>query len=197
MRAGIDLSLRSTGIAIATQNYTFKLVKVPSTLTEEGLLIESCGSIMSVLKEFKVTHVNLEGLSHGSKSSSKDVIAGNFWILRCAMHEAGIEVNILPVSMWRAPLFNSEERKEMRRNTSLYRELKKIIKLTKTRVRKMELVKENIGVIEASSIKIQTFLKCPEGIKKAILAVTGDAGRFDLSDAYFLSECNKKLFTSP
>lgn len=198
MRAGIDLSLRSTGIAIATPGiHTFRLIKVLSKYTEEELLLKSCRRIMSVLKEFEVTQVNLEGLSFGSVSSSKDIIAGNFWLLRCAMREENIEVNILPVAMWRSPLFTAADRHNLKHYTVLYNELKAQMKGVKSRDEKLRMIEENLEIIEGSSIKMQTFLKCPEDVKRAILDTADDSGKFDLSDAYFLCECGKKSFTTP
>lgn len=196
MRAGIDLSLRSTGIAIDTPGiHTFRLVKL-TEYDEEELLLRSCKRIMSILREFGVTQVNLEGLSFGSVSSSKDIIAGNFWMLRCALHEAGIEVNILPVSMWRSPLFTAADRHNLKHYAAVYTELKKEIKAVKTRAGKLKLIQDNLEAIEGSSVKIQTFLKCPDDVRAEILKVASDAGKFDLADAYFLCECSKKSFTN-
>lgn len=173
MIAGIDLSLRSTGIAINGQE--FHLIKTNENLNDVELLEYISDSVIEYLKHKNLSRINLEGLSFGSISGSKDIIAGNFWHLKCRLtQEFGNIVRIVPVLSWRSPLFSKEERKVMKHYACLAKDAEK-------------RSKERAQYKQLSDIKYNTWLKLPEQVKTLINNITTDNSRFDLTDAYWLS----------
>jgi hypothetical protein len=119
---GIDLSMRSAGLCGRSGVLAdFKQLKTD----DEQLLVEVAAEIRAFLKKHCPDTVNLEGLSFGSISGSKDIIAGLFWYVRCMIYTdfPEIKVNIVPVLSWRSPLFDKAERKQIKEYTA---ELKKV-----------------------------------------------------------------------
>ncbi len=184
MHLGIDLSLRSAGLHI---NNNFKLIQI-SNLNDEDLLIKIADEICKFISETNPTQINIEGLSFNSISGSKDIIAGNFWNLRCSLKKEFplIPIKIIPVTQWRNPLFTKNDRKTLKENVILYKENKISLKGLKGIERKEAIIKNKELELNAS-IKYQTFLKLPLDIQTKINNITLDNGRWDLTDAYFIS----------
>lgn len=188
---GIDLSLRSTGLCFSSERkVVFELVQLKKENDEE-LIIESSTKILEFInnlrKKEEVDYINLEGLSFGSTSSSKDILAGNFWFLRCILKTElpDIPLRIIPVSSWRSPLFNKEERRSMKESDQKMKELKKL--------KNKDLKDEIKSLDELSSIKHQTYLKLPEiALNNLPKGLTGKNGLYDLTDAYFISRFTPK-----
>ena len=112
---GIDLSLRSTGIIRMSQDkelLDFEIVR-SVTLKEERLLLHNTKKIMKFIKRDKTYCVALEGLSFGGKSAMKDVIDGNYWMVRCAIRKFNKKIFIgsIPVLTWRNDILSKLERK--------------------------------------------------------------------------------------
>lgn len=184
MKLGIDLSLRSAGLCF---NNEFKLIQI-AKLNDEELLIEIANQICSFIHNCKPVEINIEGLSFNSISGSKDIIAGNFWYLRCRIHTEfpTIPINIIPVTQWRNPLFTKEERKMLKENTTFFNKNKISLTGLKGEERKEAQLKNKELEMNAS-IKYNTYLKLPDDIKDIINNITQDAGRWDLTDAYWIS----------
>lgn len=184
MKLGIDLSLRSAGLCF---NNEFKLIQI-TKLNDEELLIEISNQICSFIHKCKPNEINIEGLSFNSISGSKDIIAGNFWYLRCRIHceFPDIPINIIPVTQWRNPLFTKEERKQLKENVKILKENKISLKGLIGEERKEAQLKNKELELNAS-IKYNTFLKLPDDIKNIINNITQDEGRWDLTDAYWIS----------
>ena len=54
--------------------------------TDEETLLCIWDSVKNLIKEYSITHIAIEDLSYDSISSSKDIIAGNFWFVRTNIH---------------------------------------------------------------------------------------------------------------
>ena len=61
-----------------------------------------------------ITKVKLEGLSFGSKSSSKDLVSASLWLIRILCFKRNIEFDIVAVTSWRNPLLSKEFNKEIK-----------------------------------------------------------------------------------
>jgi hypothetical protein len=188
---GIDLSLRSTGLAVSTDNELhFKLIETSSKeLNDERLVKYNTIEILKYIFKFSnISRINLEGLSFGSISNSKDIIAGNFWYLRCALHERfpNTEINIVPVLTWRSPLFSKEDRALKKIKDDELKNIKEYFK-DKSSKEKRQMSIGNKDLIQATDIKHLTFLKLPIHIQDQIKSIT-ETGIYDLSDAFFLSQ---------
>ena len=104
IHAGIDLSLRSTGISILRDDgKLLDFCLVSHTEKDEELLVKNAVSILLFLKKFDPDRITIEGLSFGAISGSKDILQGNFWFLRCNIWKSFIRVpvEIVAVSRWR------------------------------------------------------------------------------------------------
>jgi hypothetical protein len=192
MCVGIDLSLRSTGLVYMGKNgeVKYKLVMSDSkNLNDEELLIYNAHEIYKFIKKCNPSKIALEGLSFNSVSSSKDIIAGNFWYLRAELCKLcpDIEVEIVPVLTWRSKLFNKEERTLLKENNTKVKELKKVL-MTLPKEEKTKAVLENEQLILNSDIKYVTWAKLPEPYKSEFHKIGIRKGCYDLSDAYHI--CN-------
>lgn len=188
----IDLSLRSTALVFLNQtDYTYELVKSDSKkLNDEKLLQYNWNCINSFIAKHKPDIIAIEGLSFNSVSSSKDLIAGNFWFIRTMIdiHYPDIKLIIVPVLTWRNPLFNKEERKELKDNTKKLKDIKKLIKDCKDKADKQKLTLDNEELILKSNIKYLTWEKLPIKIREEFNDVGFTKGCFDLTDAYFIAK---------
>jgi len=192
----IDLSLRSTGMVYRNgDTIKYKLINPPKEYNDESLLVYIKTHISLFIQECKPTLIGLEGLSFGSVSSSKDIIAGNFWCVREMLFTdyPSILVEIIPVLTWRSPLFNKDERKKLKEIVLQVKLLKKEME-TLSKVDKKALALENEELIRLSDIKYQTWLKVPEPYKTEFETYGGSKGKFDLSDAYFICEYLDSLY---
>lgn len=186
---GIDLSLRSTGLVFLNQDQIeYKLITSDAKkLNGEELLLYNIKEILEFIDYHRPKYIGLEGLSFGSVSSSKDILAGNFWYLRTMIYQNYVTPEIIPVLTWRCPLFNKEERAELKCNMGLLNELKKqLIKLPKDE--KKQLLLDNELLIERANIKYVTWEKLPEPIKSDFEKIGFSKGGFDLTDAYFIAD---------
>lgn len=186
---GIDLSLRSTGLVYINQDQIdYRLITSDSKkLNDEELLLYNIREILSFVSKYEPDYIGLEGLSFGSISSSKDILAGNFWFLRTQLYtNYNSIVEIIPVLTWRSKLFNKEERAELKENDKKVKELKKII--TKApKEEKKQLLLDNEHLIEKANVKYVTWEKLPEPIKTDFHNIGFTKGGFDLTDAYFIA----------
>ena len=84
MILAIDLSLRSTGVVILNDLGILEDFRIVANKEkDEELVIKNSKDILEFVKGRWIEHVAIEGLSFMSVSASKDLIAGNFWFLRC------------------------------------------------------------------------------------------------------------------
>ena len=195
---GIDLSLRSTGLVHLKNGELnqFQLVQPsPKDYQDESILIYNSDVILKFIAETKPYVIGLEDLSYNSISSSKDLIAGNFWYLRTQLkiHYPEIPIIIVPVLSWRSPLFNKAERDKKKENDKLLKILKEQLKAIKSKKEKQELAKANEELILNSNIKYLTYEKLPEEVKCQFIEYGYNNGAFDLSDAYWIANYIKGI----
>jgi hypothetical protein len=194
---GIDLSLRSTGlVCVDNSNFDYKLIVTdPKKLNDEELIAYNWTLIELFITKHNPTHIAIEGLSFNSLSSSKDLLAGNFWYIRTRLFASypEIKVDIIPVLTWRSPLFNKEERKSLKECDKKVKDLKKLMK-TMTKDQKAECAIENKEIIQGANIKYLTWMKLPDIIKSEFHKVGFTKGGFDLTDAYFLAKHMEKQY---
>ena len=189
---GIDLSLRSSCIVYLSDNeFEYRLITSDSKkLNDEELLIYNSNEILKFINRFEPDYIALEGLSFGSISSSKDIIAGNFWHLRTQLFKnwsGKSKIEIVPVLSWRSPLFNKEERASLKENTKKMNTLKKSM-VGKTREEKKALAVLNSELVLKTNIKYLTWEKLPEQLKTEFDKVGFTKGGFDCTDAYFIAK---------
>lgn len=186
----IDLSLRSTGLIAIKGDRILEYIIIKSDakkLNKEELLIYNVEQIMNFIDKYQPDVIGLEGLSFGSISASKDIIAGNFWHLRTAIFKAGYQIEIVPVLTWRSPLFNKEERKKLSDDKKKLKELKaKWKKITDKSVKKQALI-DNSKLILETDIKWLTYEKLPVNIREEFDEIGFSKGGADLCDAYFIA----------
>lgn len=189
---GIDLSLRSTGLCyIENNNIHLKLIQ-PSdkTYNDENLIIHITDEIINFIHSHDILPdaINIEGLSYGSTSGNIDIISGNHWYLRCKLYQLypEVKINIVPVQSWRAPLFNKEDRKQLKSCNEQLKEIKKISKGLKGAEKKQYLI-DNAEIISGSNVKHQTWLKLPDYIRDKINDITNKTDMYDLTDSYWIA----------
>lgn len=122
---GIDLSLRSTGIVVLNEReelQSFKLIQSPKKQyqSQEESIINNATEICKFIKEssydmgYAIDGIALEGLSYGGVSGSKDVLYGNYWVLRCALYtNFKCSQTIIPVAKWRASVITPNEKRKL------------------------------------------------------------------------------------
>jgi hypothetical protein len=190
MTLGIDLSLRSTGLFFKGEYEAFKLI-TPKKIDEEELIIKMTSEICDFIDEHKPTKIGLEGLSFNSVSSSKDIIAGNFWYLRATIFQKypDIKVEIIPVLTWRNPLFSKADNKIFTLDKKLLATTKKEQNYDKmSRAEKLHFAGEYRELILNANIKYLTYLKLPENVKALFSKYSYGDGLFDLTDAYWICD---------
>lgn len=188
---GIDLSLRSTGLVCLdgndVTNYTI-INPDPKKYNDESLLIYNSYQICDFVKQLKPDVVALEGLSFGSLTGSKDILAGNFWNLRIGLKHLGYKTQIIPVLTWRSPLFTKEERKKHKEDTKLAKEWKAKVKGIKSTNARKEILAGTEQIFLDADIKNLTFRKLPATIQDMFMEFGLDKGAYDLTDAYFIAK---------
>lgn len=184
---GIDLSMRSTGMYC---DGIFRLIQYTTKQYNDELLFHhNALAVLKFIEETKPDIINIEELSYNSISSEKDKICGNYWMVRTQikLHYPSIPVYAVPVTSWRNPLFDSDERKTLTENKKKLKEIKTILK-TLPKKEKSEMVLENEELIMNCDIKYLTYLKLPINIKKQIDGITSNKSKFDCCDAYYISQ---------
>ena len=179
--ASIDLSLRSTGICITDEKGSLIEYQLISNMEEknEQLVIKNTKDIIHFLKDYDtdLKHIVIEGLAFMGVSSSKDIIYGNFWYLRCLLYLTfpDIPVTIVTVTQWRKPFISKERAKELKDS---FKENPK--------AKKDWQKKECVRILpEELKIKFEDYIK-KLGVKKDAI--------YDLSDSYFIGQwkCKEK-----
>lgn len=185
---GIDLSMRSTGLTYKNEDeLEFDSINPSAkTYNDEALLSYNAKMVCNFIDKYVPDVIVLEGLSHNSISSSKDLIAGNFWHVRIAIKERYLLVPlyIVPVKSWREPLFSKEERKIIAQCTKELKELKKLMKGC-NKAERNDLTLQNESIILGSDIKYQTYLKLPEEIRERL---KDNSAKYDITDSYFIAK---------
>lgn len=117
---GVDQSKRSTAVvAISDKGYLidFMLICPAIELDNEELLIYHYDELFFFLDKYdnKEKVLAIEGLSYGSVSSSKDLLAGLFWYIRTRLKVMypDMLVGVIPCASWRAKVLSKEERQEI------------------------------------------------------------------------------------
>jgi hypothetical protein len=132
----MDMSMRSSGIqALPPDNQPIGFEVIKTSLDDfpdhEDTIIHIVGETMRFIHEFMDGNDDafvIEGLAHGASSGSKDVIAGIFWAIRCAVWTKFPEMPIgaVPVNSWRATVLDKADRKYAKENYSPKKEALKI-----------------------------------------------------------------------
>lgn len=189
---GIDLSLRSTGICVlSNSSLYFKLIQPNEQIKNEELLQTIWSELYSFIKQFDKPKINLEGLSLDSVSSSKDIIAGNFWYVRTQLSILNYSFQIVPVTEWRNPLFSKQDRKQHNADKKKLKEYKSSVKHL-NRKELIEMNKLNKHLFLEADIKELTYRKLPDNVRLHIETITNDKSKYDLCDSYFISSFMKK-----
>ena len=183
--------MRSTGIVAlsdASMNYAL-LTTNPKKHNDEVFLRYNAAQIIEWMSDHNPTDITIEGLSHNAKSGSKDLIAANYWFVRMEIARVfpDAALHIVPVTMWRAPLFSKEENKTFTANKKLMAALKAELKLVKDKKVKAAMVVENEQLILDANIKWLTWMKLPTNLRELFLEYGFLHGTFDITDAYFIA----------
>ena len=189
----IDLSLRSTGIVFSNgETLKYDLIKTKADeLNGEELLDFTAKYIINFIHNYcpQPDLIVIEGLSFNSVSSSKDIIAGNFWHTRVALKKEfpTVPLEIVEVLSWRSPLFVKQERDLLNVNKKLVAILKEEMKLL-SKAEKKVVALENEQLILDSNIKYLTYMKVPEPYRSEFNKFGFNSGCFDLADSYFINQ---------
>jgi hypothetical protein len=196
----VDLSMRSSGCSYFYNGELLDFTLVSnSELKDEQLLISNVSNLINWIEKVQgctaqPDRIRIEGLSFGSQSGSKDVIAGQFWMLRCELVKKWpcTKIEIVPVTSWRSPLFNKAERKELTDAKKLYTASKKSLKGLKGLDRKAVMCR-NKELELACSIKEATWNKLDPKTQKDVLDyITKNNfefdARYDICDSIWLGK---------
>jgi len=125
MRIGIDQSKRSTAVVTVTDTgslVAYELICAPKEIDNEELIVYQLDRLLKVVDaainyENLLPDIFIEGLSFGSVSSSKDILAGLLWYIKTRLYVLypDIKVTTVPVTSWRAKVIPIEERREIKR----------------------------------------------------------------------------------
>lgn len=175
---GIDQSKRSTGLVLVDQGGELVGYKLLSNtkLDNEELILWQWEELVHFLSDNTSSHEDVkgalvEGLSFGSVGSGKDFLAGLQWYFRCQMRDAeGLFLGTVPVSMWRSKVLTKEEQKEAK-------------------------------ALGKDGLKIACFEKLPFDTQESFKSYARCVGAkktaiYDITDAYWIAQHCKKLFTS-
>jgi len=195
----IDLSMRSTGVTWFNDKFfTGMRLVAEEFLKDEELFIHNVNEIIDFISKPDI--IAIEGLSYNSISADKDKIAGQFWYLRIKLKEQfpDAKIIIVPVKEWRNPLFNKDENKILREAKKKYKTEKKKIKGLKGPERK-EAMKFNKILEESADIKIATFNKLTDDVKKRIIDYVEcneyeKKAVYDLTDSFYLNSFINKIY---
>jgi hypothetical protein len=173
----MDMAMRSSGImALTSENNVIGFEVIKTRLEDfpdhEDMIIHVVRETIRFITEFEGDFFVIEGLAHGAKNASFDVIAGLFWSIRCAIWKHFIElpIGIVPVTSWRSKVLNKEDRAYAKENYSPKADVMKIATVKKL---PLELYEWFTAYVECSGFN-----------KKSI---------YDLADAYFLGVYRNSL----
>lgn len=117
----LDISMRCSGIVILNEDgdlvdYTLVTSK---KITDEELLDYNVNVILEFLKPYKgkISNFVIEGLAFMGKCKRKDLIDGNYWLIRYFLYkEFGdtVEYDIYTVAQWRKSVISKERAKEIK-----------------------------------------------------------------------------------
>ena len=181
MLVSMDMSMRSSGlVAMTPRNEVIGFEVIKTTLADfpdhEDMMIYVAGETMRFINEFCGDPDGdifvIEGLSHGAKSGSKDVIAGLFWFIRSTIWTTfpKMPIGAIPVTSWRSKIVTTADKK---------------------------FAKENYSP-KKDAIKIATVKKLPADMLEYFTSYIEQAGIhkdsiYDLTDAYFLGVYRNSL----
>jgi hypothetical protein len=177
MLIAMDMSMRSSGlIALEPDNEIIDLSVIVTTKKDfpdqEDLIIHITDTVINFIEKHSANSFVIEGMAFAGLSGFKDVIAGIYWGVRVAIWRTFPQmlVGSVPVTSWRAPVLNKEERK---------------------------YAKENFSP-QAEAIKIATVNKLPTEIYDRFHDYLGEnkmsiKKMYDLADAYFLGVYRNSL----
>jgi hypothetical protein len=183
MILAIDLSLRSAGVVLLNEDGVVDdfMIVANKELQDEALIKKNCLNILDFCRGRNINKILIEGLSFASISSSKDIIAGNFWTLRVLLKDLfNYEFNIVPVTRWRKQVISKERVKE------LEAELGEIV------IKKNKKGKEVKRIKMPGGWQKKECVRClPIGVKEMFDKYIKEKklkkdSIFDLTDAYFL-----------
>jgi len=189
IHASIDLSLRSTGITIMDEAQNLLDCRIVSNLElkNESLIIKNTNDIINFIKEYEdISSIFIEGLSFMGISNSKDLIYGNFWGLRCALHltfiDKSVNIEIIPVTQWRKEVISKERQQELKETLGKY-----VIKKNK----KGKEVKK--FVMPVDWLKEECVRVLPENIRNVFEEYVKRCGFkkksiYDLTDSFWLNK---------
>lgn len=171
LRVGVDQSKRSTAIVCTDKEgnlIDFLLSSPPLPMDNEELLVYITNDFTTLVNKWQldrgISKVTLEGLSFGSVSSSKDLLAGLLWTLRLTLYKdyPNIPYSVVPVTRWRSKVLPIETRRE----------------ITKQKT-KNGLKQAVVDVLPYTvKVRFEDYMRNNKLKREAI---------FDLADAYWLS----------
>lgn len=174
---GIDQSKRSTGlVALDSNGGVIDFVLACSEETDNLQLLSYqcelvCAWINALSRNTGKSYGGglIEGISFGSVGSGKDFLAGLQWSLRLTTMWKGFPLGTIPVSMWRSPLLSVAARKEAK-------------------------------AAGANGLKQAVYDKVPEDVRRLFEQYVARhkfkrKSLWDLSDAYWIAQHCRKLFT--
>jgi len=165
------LSLRSTGVTILDEKQDIvDYIVVSNPEAGEELIVKNSDDILAFLLKYHPKTINLEGLSFGSKSSSKDIIAGNFWYLRVKIRELlpESELKVVAVSSWRKYVIPKELAAQLKKENKQPKGWQKVVCVDR--------LPQNVRVLFDEYLKTN---RPPKATSKMPL--------YDLTDSYFLA----------
>jgi len=185
MILAIDLSLRSAGMVILDKDGRVVDCMVTSNKDDinEALIKKNTNDIIQFIEGLDIDTIAIEGLSFASISSSKDIIAGNMWYLRCMLTNIyNFDLHIVPVSRWRSKVISPERTKELKRELGV-EEVKKNKKGKETKRIKMPKNWQKNECLSCLPIDLKLLFKnYVESAKLKKEAI------FDLTDAFWLGQ---------
>jgi len=132
--AGIDQSFSHTAMCIGSKK--LGVTKTRSIIsdkkeTNENRIVFIKNSILQIIKENDIKHINIEGLSFASSQASNRQLAGLFYVILVSLLESGITYSIIPPkSLKKQVTDNGNAGKKDMINAIKERELEKLQKLS-------------------------------------------------------------------
>jgi len=192
----LDISMRCTGIVcLDTQNNIMDMALITSKkedLNDEALLKYNAERtiefIKNTMKNFNITAIGFEGLSFNAKTGSKDILQGNFWVIRYEIFKnfPGIKTTVIAPKTWQKYVYTEkkEERKKIRK--VFFDEYKdmwlKELCFSRLPKKSKEQIKKMIKIFKEQNELTKKQKRSKRKIKR-------DKKHFDLADAFFVGKC--------